>query len=547
MIRGEERKSQFKKQSDLEVGRRRREETSTQLRKAKREEQLMKRRQAPQPAPVASAQSEAEEKTIYTKHDIPQLMAVFTSSPVRPDSELLKAVQGFRRMLSVETNPPVHDVLAAGVLKYLAGLLSRNDNPTMVFEAAWALTNIASTDRTADVAGFPGVVTNLVRLLMHGQAQIREQAAWCLGNIAGDSGDLRDLVLRKGALDGLVANLNDPSSMSLLSNTAWAVSNLCRGKPSPPVELIQPAISPLASLLRRDVTAEVVVDAVWALSYLADGENDRIQTIMNTDPDIARALVEKLGDSSLPLLTPTVRTLGNFVTGTDEQTQAVVDAGVINHMLHLLSHSNKNIRKESCWLLSNVAAGSKEQLEAVLKATGLVERIIEIARSDRWEVRKEALWVVSNMLTTGDEFHIKSLVQRDGFAVLTESLDNVQDSKMLLVALEGIEVVLKLGERLNLNYTVIFDEYNGITHVEELQNHENEKVYEKAVELLEAYFGVEDEEDENIAPTMDDGMFSFGMNSAPAKQLFPASAEPEKYAFGESSNAIGQFDFSMEH
>lgn len=84
-----------------------------------------------------------------------------------------------------------------------------------------------------------------------------------------------------------------------------------------------------------------MVDAVWALSYLADGENDRIQMVMNTG--ITHKLVEKLADNSTALLTPLVRTLGNFVTGTDEQTQAVVDAGVLQHMTKLVGHSSVSL------------------------------------------------------------------------------------------------------------------------------------------------------------------------------------------------------------
>ena len=128
--------------------------------------------------------------------------------------------------------------------------------------------------------------------------------------------------------------------MSLLSNVAWAISNLCRGKPSPPKELIEPAVGPLAMLLQREVTQEVKVDSTWALSYLADGENERINMILKADPKIAHVLVSQLAEAELPLLTPLVRTLGNFVTGTDEQTQAVLDAGVLQYMPSLLEHAN---------------------------------------------------------------------------------------------------------------------------------------------------------------------------------------------------------------
>ena len=110
------------------------------------------------------------------------------------------------------------------------------------------------------------------------------------------------------------------------------------GKPSPHRSLIEPAIQPLATLLRRNVGDEVVVDALWALSYLADGDNDRIEMVMSHG--ITNDLVQRLAGDNTALLTPLVRTLGNFVTGTDEQTQRVVDAGVLEHMTKLVQHQN---------------------------------------------------------------------------------------------------------------------------------------------------------------------------------------------------------------
>lgn len=53
------------------------------------------------------------------------------------------------------------------------------------FEAAWALTNIASTCKTKTVVDH-GAVPALVRNLRHHNPDLREQCAWCLGNIAGD-------------------------------------------------------------------------------------------------------------------------------------------------------------------------------------------------------------------------------------------------------------------------------------------------------------------------------------------------------------------------
>jgi len=199
----EKRKGQFKKQ-DFEIGRRRREETAIQLRKSKKEDQLMKRRQINAPSPSTTNNGDEEGNSnskVYTVTEIPKLMSILIN-PSSP-SEFEEAVRGFRRMLSVEVNPPVNEVIAGGAMPYLINALDqRNNNASVIFEAAWALTNIASTDRTKDVVA-AGVVAPLILLLKNDLPTIREQAAWCLGNIAGDCPELRDIVLKAGALEGL--------------------------------------------------------------------------------------------------------------------------------------------------------------------------------------------------------------------------------------------------------------------------------------------------------------------------------------------------------
>lgn len=60
-------------------------------------------------------------------------------------------------------------------------------------------------------------------------------------------------------------------------NAVWALSNLCRGKHPPPEFLkVAPCLPVLARLLLH-TDADVLSDACWALSYLSDGPNDKIQ------------------------------------------------------------------------------------------------------------------------------------------------------------------------------------------------------------------------------------------------------------------------------
>lgn len=60
-------------------------------------------------------------------------------------------------------------------------------------------------------------------------------------------------------------------------NAVWALSNLCRGKhPPPEFSKVAPCL-PVLSRLLLHTDADVLSDACWALSYLSDGPNDKIQ------------------------------------------------------------------------------------------------------------------------------------------------------------------------------------------------------------------------------------------------------------------------------
>lgn len=129
--------------------------------------------------------------------------------------------------------------------------------------------------------------------------------------------------------------------------------------------------SPALPVLRQLIDStdeEVLTDACWALSYLSDGSNDKIQAVI--DSGVCRRLVELLqwvikfvpctliqvplckacsfiltclmnviiGHFSHPspsVLIPALRTVGNIVTGDDIQTQVLL-----------------RMFCQSCWLIS---------------------------------------------------------------------------------------------------------------------------------------------------------------------------------------------------
>lgn len=479
-----------------------------QIRKSKKDEQLQKRRNRGGETAVVAAPAPMDPAVLDRLQELPQIVAgVMSGDP----KVYLEATTQFRKLLSIERNPPIQAVIDANVVPRFVEFLQWDHNPPLQFEAAWALTNIASgTSEHTQCVIDHGAVPIFVRLLLSNNDDVREQAVWALGNIAGDSPKCRNLVLNAGAMHPLLQQLCENSKVSMLRNATWTLSNFCRGKPQPAFDLVRPALPTLAQLI-YSTDNDVLTDACWALSYLSDGPNEKIQAVIQAG--VCRRLVELLMHQSPAVQTPALRTVGNIVTGDDLQTQIIINFSALPCLLALLSSPKKGIRKEACWTISNITAGNRDQIQAVIEAN-LIPPLIHLLAHAEFDIRKEAAWALSNATSGGTPEQIKFLVQQGCIPPLCELLA-VRDTRIVVVALEGLENILKVGEvdaRANggTNPMVTFiHEANGVEKIEGLQEHDSEDVYTKAVSVLEKFFDAE-EEDSAIAPDMANNQFAFG-------------------------------------
>jgi hypothetical protein len=163
---------------------------------------------------------------------------------------------------------------------------------------------------------------------------------------------------------------------------------------------------------------------------------------------------------------------------------------------------------------SNITAGTSSQIQAVLDE-GIVPTLMDMLRGNReeWAVQKECLWAAGNVCNGGRDEQIRHLIAQGAVQVFGAQLSRDREARMMLVVLETLENMLRVGKKDAAEEAApgdggrggggvnavadALEECGALDKLEELQHHEDQEVYEGAVRLLETYFNAEeDDEDE---------------------------------------------------
>jgi len=482
-----------------------------QLRNQKRSDMLQKKRTA----------SITRGPTAY---NIGEMAEKINSNDIK---QVIEGVTSFRRLLSAEKNPPIDSIVMNGLtpifVKYtnpenpIYYTIEESDKIRLIHESAWVITNIASGSKAQTEAVIKaGAVRELVKLLQVSSVDLQDQSIWALGNIAGDCEAARDAVIREGGVDlitRIVVKLlsEGKGSISVLRNAAWAMSNLNRGR-SPPPDLAQMEKSLHVVLKLMQVEdSEIMVDTYWALSYMCDAGEKQVDMVIASGAIEAllkrlatyQGIGERGGASFIPmkeeLVTPIIRTIGNIATYEDRHTDYIIKLGALSLLknVFLFGVDNKKIakiKKEICWVVSNIAAGTPDQVDSVIRE-GFLELLVSALKNSDSLTKAEACWALCNASMHGKTHknHAREIAKAGVIAAFGKFLPTVRNEpKIIIIILDCLLCLLECGREDSLGgeNAIVFEIEDAmlLDQIEELQESDNHGVVSRAEMILSEYF-----------------------------------------------------------
>lgn len=236
-------------------------------------------------------------------------------------------------------------------------------------------------------------------------------------------------------------------------------------------------------------------------------QNDRIQAILeaNVVPKLV-ALLRPSKSRSVPtsVQLAALQVLGNVACGDDRQTQVVIDSDALPCLRALLSSSDRQIRKEVCWIVSNITESS-HQVQDVLDAD-ILPPLLKLLDNQDGACREDATWVLFNLSSNRDPKQISYLAENNGVRALCNLLTCQKDLDVLWkgcgtvasVALKGLRNILISGQLVSSSDSIGYNkmtslvaEAHGVERIEALTTHVSSDVRGRARLILERMFGAE--------------------------------------------------------
>lgn len=417
-----------------------------------------------------------------------------------------KAIIYLRRSLSNRDNLPIQNIIDLNGVPLLMDIAKDTSELHMRLEATWCLANLVSgtSEQTATMIS-KDIIGLFIGILDDQYSQIVEQAIWGLGNIIGDCVHFREKVVKNKVLPKLIKLLQKFDNMSIVKNIIWCLSNACRIKPNKEqyTAMKEPVVSMIKAFIVYD---DVTIKTDCLLGFSEYCKKNLISHFLEEGFLLnLRKFYQYLYSTDVPYenvqaeLSAVHKIIGNITNGDDFDTGKIINQNFLKDLNVTMKIDNALCKREICWILSNIAAGTSGQINALINEPGLFASLVTLLYGVEKNIQREALWTICNMTKNCNRVQLDFLINQQILNVFNDLIGMDKDSKMIVLVLEAIPNIIEKftesNENAESNKEVIVDmmfDCGLADKISELQKHQSDHIYERALTILESHFDLEE-------------------------------------------------------
>ena len=419
-----------------------------------------------------------------------EIINAFKSDDIK---EKYKGLVGIRK-LTLLNNPPLQELYDMNIIPDLISILDCK-LPEFQYESLWCLTNISkSFKEVSKIIKEKGGIPKIVNFLESTIEQIKLQTIWLIGNLAISDKKIRRILNKEKALDKLIIILSFSNKTHIIKQATWALSNFFMFPNYPSFDIAKNCLKVIArvmNIIPNDM--DFLSDASFIFRSISNHYKELIKELFELD--LIPIIINSLEIYTNDIQSNCLRIIGNIVCGNANQTQKLLELGVLAFLKKIIFSKCKYIRKEVAWIISNIAAGTQKQIESLIKEDILI--ILKQALiNDEHAIKQEAIWGICNLTSIENPIYMKKILDQGILKIICECL-KLNDAKLLTICLEALGNLLAFGEKYSQNpegdNPIVYEvEKMGMFDIlEKLQLHPSEIVYEKTLKILEKYFDIQ--------------------------------------------------------
>lgn len=233
----------------------------------------------------------------------------------------------------------------------------------------------------------------------------------------------------------------------------------------------------------------------------SESANQIMQKIL--DLNLPKKLIDKIDkldilEDEVQILY-SIRIIGNLVAMDDNYyTDEILKLNIFEILKLLIKEKySLDIRKEAAWIISNIAAGTNEQLNALYNNNFQDILFDIILNGNEDSVKNNCLWALYNFSNIKNQEYINILVERGFIDIIINRL-KIDEGDIVSCSFEALDNLLSKGKNLDpANFNIIESKVNELDILKELKNfliinHPDEACMKKVKYILSNYFGIKD-------------------------------------------------------